>query len=109
MVTSASTENSTSRTPPQARKQDAHEEKSCNNGVSVDYSSWKADEVRKECTRRGLKVKGNLKKDERITILMHHDMLQASIGSSTIDSASEICAISAVTGYNPVCPMLHKE
>ncbi|KAF4133251.1 hypothetical protein GN958_ATG17597 [Phytophthora infestans] len=70
------------------KRDESEEEKSCNNGVSVDYSSWKADEVRKECTRRGLIVKGNLKKDERITILMHHDMLQASIGSSTIDSTS---------------------
>ncbi|KAF4149406.1 hypothetical protein GN958_ATG01378 [Phytophthora infestans] len=69
---------------------ESEEEKSCNNGVSVDYSSWKADEVRKECTRRGLKVKGNLKKDERIMILMHHNMLQASIGSSTISSVSVV-------------------
>eukprot|EP00644_Phytophthora_capsici_P018388 jgi/Phyca11/130188/e_gw1.91.73.1 len=70
------------------KSDESEEEKSCSNGVSVDYSSWKADEVRKECTRRGLKVKGNLKKDERITILKHHDILQASIGSSTIDSTS---------------------
>ncbi|KAF1784532.1 hypothetical protein GQ600_9168 [Phytophthora cactorum] len=35
----------------------------------TDYSTWSADPIRQACTRRGLKVKGKLKKDERTAIL----------------------------------------
>ncbi|KAG6954848.1 hypothetical protein JG688_00012161 [Phytophthora aleatoria] len=46
----------------------------------TDYSTWSADPIRQACTRRRLKVKGKLKKDERTAILRRHDIGQAVFG-----------------------------
>ncbi|OWY97422.1 hypothetical protein PHMEG_00032048 [Phytophthora megakarya] len=42
--------------------------------LSVDYEGWFADSIRKECTRRGLKLKSSMKKTERIEVLRRHDI-----------------------------------
>lgn len=45
---------------------------------AADYESWLADQVRKECTRRGLKLKASMKKGERIAVLRRHDIASAA-------------------------------
>ncbi|KAG7380192.1 hypothetical protein PHYPSEUDO_007646 [Phytophthora pseudosyringae] len=55
----------------------------------VDYQSWSADQVRKECTRRGLKLKASMKKGERIAVLRRHDVARAAYGGRLLDDEGE--------------------
>ncbi|GMF28336.1 unnamed protein product [Phytophthora fragariaefolia] len=45
---------------------------------TLPYEDWSADEIRKECTRRKLRVPSGMNKDLRISALERHDASKAA-------------------------------
>ncbi|KAF4028119.1 hypothetical protein GN244_ATG20217 [Phytophthora infestans] len=56
------------------------------------FDTMKADEIRKECTRRGLKVKSTAKKHERVAILRRHDVAKLVYGGLMTGKSKENAA-----------------
>ncbi|KAE8900295.1 hypothetical protein PF007_g23113 [Phytophthora fragariae] len=67
---------------------------------SVDYESWSADQVRKECTRRGLKLKASMKKGERIDVLRRQDVARATYDGILLGDEGESASTNAVTNQS---------
>ncbi|KAE9291535.1 hypothetical protein PR003_g25007 [Phytophthora rubi] len=70
---------------------------------SVDYESWSADQVRKECTRRGLKLKASMKKGERIDVLRRQDVARATYDGILLGDEGESASTNAVTKWAKHC------
>ncbi|KAL4172386.1 hypothetical protein KRP22_007554 [Phytophthora ramorum] len=70
----------------------------------TDYTSWCADAIRKECTRRKLKVRSKMKKDERIAILKQHDDAQAAMDGIMLGDAGLTTGTNAVSKRTKHCP-----
>lgn len=51
---------------------------------SIDYSEWKADEVRKECTRRKIRLPKDILKEDRVKALMYYDAKKTAKGRKLI-------------------------
>ncbi|KAE8904337.1 hypothetical protein PF003_g12034 [Phytophthora fragariae] len=66
-----------------------------------EYDTWTADAIRKECTRRGLKVKGRAKKDERIAILRRHDVAKAVYGGLMVGDTENVSVVENRTKHCP--------
>ncbi|KAL4156152.1 hypothetical protein PRNP1_005184 [Phytophthora ramorum] len=72
--------------------------------IVTDYTSWCADAIRKECTRRKLKVRSKMKKDERIAILKQHDAAQAAMDGIMLGDAGLTTGTNAVSKRTKHCP-----
>ncbi|KAE8890715.1 hypothetical protein PF003_g25320 [Phytophthora fragariae] len=66
-----------------------------------EYDTWIADAIRRECTRRGLKVKGRAKKDERIAILRRHDVAKAVYGGLMVGDTENVSVVENRTKHCP--------